>query len=157
MQLMQRLDQWNEYVCTYVHKYMSEPSRRPATKNVCKTRGCNYRFELLMMGGVSPETCWAIKKHWNNKFYYTVASCWFFLWELHYDAQIYEHQGHYKCDLCLKLYYFFLPTGVIVNCLLRESWLTLLEYCWLYLLVSWFILWQNLGSRDNLYQRTRCC
>jgi len=34
-----------------------------------------------MMGGVSPETCWAIKKHCNNKFYYTVASCWFFLWE----------------------------------------------------------------------------
>jgi hypothetical protein len=30
-----------------------------------------------MIGGVSPETCWAIKKHWNNKFYYTVASCWF--------------------------------------------------------------------------------
>jgi len=36
-------------------------------------------FKLLMMGGVSPKTCWAIKKHWNNKFYYTVASCWFFL------------------------------------------------------------------------------
>jgi hypothetical protein len=32
-----------------------------------------------MMGGVSPETCWAIKKHWNNKFYYTIASCCFFL------------------------------------------------------------------------------
>jgi hypothetical protein len=38
-------------------------------------------FELMMMGGVSPETCWAIKKHWNNKFYYTFASCWFFLWD----------------------------------------------------------------------------
>jgi hypothetical protein len=36
-------------------------------------------FKLLMMGGVSPETCWAIKKHWNNNFYYTDASCWFFL------------------------------------------------------------------------------
>jgi len=33
-----------------------------------------------MMGGVSPETCWAIKKHWSNKFYYKVASCLFFLW-----------------------------------------------------------------------------
>jgi hypothetical protein len=32
---------------------------------------------------VSPETCWAIKKHWNNKFYYTVAFCWFFLWDFH--------------------------------------------------------------------------
>jgi hypothetical protein len=34
-----------------------------------------------MMGGVPPGTCWAIKKHWNNKFYYTVASCRFFLWD----------------------------------------------------------------------------
>jgi len=36
-------------------------------------------FELLMMSGVSLETCWAIKKHWNNTFYYTVAFCWLFL------------------------------------------------------------------------------
>jgi len=36
-------------------------------------------FELLMMSGVSLETCWAIKKQWNNKFYYTVASGWLFL------------------------------------------------------------------------------
>jgi hypothetical protein len=27
-------------------------------------------FELLMMSGVSLKTCWAIKKHWNNKLYY---------------------------------------------------------------------------------------
>jgi len=44
------------------------------------------------MGGVSPETCWAIKIHWNNKFYYTVASCWFFLWDLYYDARIHEDE-----------------------------------------------------------------
>jgi len=35
-----------------------------------------------MMSGVSLETCWAIKKHWNNKFYYTAASCWLFLCDL---------------------------------------------------------------------------
>jgi hypothetical protein len=23
---------------------MAEPSQRPATKNICKTRGCNYSF-----------------------------------------------------------------------------------------------------------------
>jgi hypothetical protein len=28
----------------------------PATTNVCKTRGCNYIVELLMMSGVSLET-----------------------------------------------------------------------------------------------------
>jgi hypothetical protein len=49
-------------------------------------------FELLMICGVSHETCWGIKKHWNYKFYYTVASCWFFLWVLYYDARIHEHQ-----------------------------------------------------------------
>jgi len=72
---------------------IGQPSQRhPATINVCKTRECNYTFELLMMGGVSPEKCRAIKKHWNNKFYYTIASCWFFLWDLYYDARIHEHQ-----------------------------------------------------------------
>ena len=25
------------------------------------------------------ETCWALNKFWNNKFYYKVASCWLFL------------------------------------------------------------------------------
>jgi hypothetical protein len=48
-----------------------------------------------MMNGVSLETCWAIKKHWNNKFYYTVASCWLFLYDLYYDALIHEHQIFY--------------------------------------------------------------
>jgi len=36
-------------------------------------------FELLMMSSVSLETYSAMKKHWNNKFYYMVASCWLFL------------------------------------------------------------------------------
>jgi hypothetical protein len=43
---------------------------------------------------VSPETCLAIKKQWNNKFYYMVVSCWLFLWDLNYDARIHEHQEH---------------------------------------------------------------
>ena len=30
---------------------------RPTTVHVCKTRGCLCSFRLLMMGGVSPETC----------------------------------------------------------------------------------------------------
>ena len=34
-------------------------------------------FRLLMMGGVSPETCWASYKY-EIKFWYTVASCWIF-------------------------------------------------------------------------------
>jgi hypothetical protein len=37
-----------------------------------------------MMSGVSLETCLAINKHWNNKFYYTVASCCLFHHHLHH-------------------------------------------------------------------------
>jgi hypothetical protein len=48
-----------------------------------------------------PETCWAAKKHWNNKFYYTVASCWLFLYNLYYDARNHEHQVH-KNVYCLQ-------------------------------------------------------
>jgi len=55
-----------------------------------------------MMGGVSPEACWAIKKQWNNKFFYTVAPCWFFLWDLYYDAQIHEHQTYLQVINPLK-------------------------------------------------------
>jgi len=72
--------------------------RHTAHHRELKNCNCSLWFYIrffccrpLMMGGVSPETCWAIKKHWNNKFYYTAASCWFFLWDLYYDARIHEH------------------------------------------------------------------
>ena len=51
-----------------------------------------------MMSGVSLETCWAIKKHWNNKFYYTVASCCLFLSDMYYDARIHEQKQYSKLD-----------------------------------------------------------
>jgi len=50
---------------------------RPTTLHVCKTRGCYCSFRLLMMGGVSPKTCWASHKY-EIKFWYTLASCWIF-------------------------------------------------------------------------------
>jgi hypothetical protein len=49
-------------------------------------------FELLMMRDVLPKHVEQLKKHENNKFYYTVASCWLFRYDLHYNAQINEHQ-----------------------------------------------------------------
>jgi len=64
----------------------------PATQTHVKQEAAITFFELLMMSGVSLGTCSAIKTHWNNKFYYTVASCWLFLYDLYYDARIYEHQ-----------------------------------------------------------------
>ena len=44
------------------------PTTRPTTFHVCKTRGCQCSFRLLMMGGVSPETCWASYKYGIIKF-----------------------------------------------------------------------------------------
>jgi len=42
---------------------------RPTNFDVWKTRGCQCSFRLLMMGGVSPETCWASYKYGNNKIF----------------------------------------------------------------------------------------
>jgi len=44
-------------------------------------------LELMMMSGMSFETCWAFNEQWNNKFYYKVASCWLFLPNIKGDSQ----------------------------------------------------------------------
>jgi len=47
----------------------------PTTFHVRKTRGCQCSFRLLMMGCVSPETCWASYKCGIIKHLYIVVSC----------------------------------------------------------------------------------
>ena len=37
------------------------------------------QLELLMMRGMTLETCWAFNERWINQFYYKVASCSLFL------------------------------------------------------------------------------
>jgi hypothetical protein len=76
--------------CAWQHP----PTAHPTTFHVWKTRGCQCSFRLLKMGGVSPETCWASYKCAIIKLWYIVASCWIFLYELYYDAQIHEHQAN---------------------------------------------------------------
>jgi hypothetical protein len=46
------------------------PTTRPNNLPHMKTRGCQCSFRLLMMDGVSPETCWASYKYWIIKFWY---------------------------------------------------------------------------------------
>jgi hypothetical protein len=75
--------------------------QHPTTFHVWKTRGCQCSFRLLMMGGVSPETCWASYKYGIIKFWYIVATCWIFLYELCYDERIYEHQVSVKLKYLL--------------------------------------------------------
>jgi hypothetical protein len=49
-------------------------------------------FRLLMLSGVSPETCWASYKYGIIKFWYIVVSCWIFLYELYYDSRNHKNQ-----------------------------------------------------------------
>jgi len=74
----------------------------PTTFHVCKFRGWLCSFRLLMMSGVSPETCWASCNIRNTKI---LLHCRIFLGfslqELCYDAWIHEHQDHKKLFLLL--------------------------------------------------------
>ena len=84
--------------CAWQHP----PTTRPKTFLVWKTRGCQCSFRLLMMGGVSPETCWASYKYGIIKFRYIVASCWIFLYELTRtvicDRTVVLQQGCYEVN-----------------------------------------------------------
>ena len=89
-----------QFHCAWHHP----PSTCPTTFHVWKTRGCQCSFRLLMMGGVSPETCWASYKYGIIKFWYIVAFCWIFIYELYYDARIHEHQSVSVLCLCLSVW-----------------------------------------------------
>jgi hypothetical protein len=70
--------------------------RQTAHHQEFKNCSCSLWFYIrfcLPAAAMAQPSC-AIKRHWNNKFYYTLASCWFFLWDLYYDARIHEHQEH---------------------------------------------------------------
>ena len=61
------------------------PTTRPTTFHAWKPRGCQCSFRLLMMGGVSPETCWTSYKHGIIKNFDTLLhlagfSLWIVLW-----------------------------------------------------------------------------
>jgi hypothetical protein len=58
-------------------------STRPATiYGIMQNQWFLEQFRLLIMCVVSPETCWASFKYGLIQFWYTVASCWSFLYEL---------------------------------------------------------------------------
>jgi hypothetical protein len=66
---------WGVVYCAW----QCPPSVRPTTPHVWKTRGCQCRFRLLVMGGASPEICWASYKYGSTKkCWYIVAYCWIF-------------------------------------------------------------------------------
>ena len=94
------------------------PTTRPTTFHVWKIRGCQCSFRLLMMGGVSPETCWASYKYGVIKFWYIVASCWIFL----YECWVLLHGWHLirlQISLISKLTWGILSTLFVLHVSLR--------------------------------------
>jgi hypothetical protein len=65
-----------------------------------------------MTGGVSPEKCWASYKYGIIKFWYIVASCWIFLYELYYDTWAHEH----KVQENMKIYSQSVPAQHFRHC-----------------------------------------
>jgi hypothetical protein len=62
------LSSWWWTLSGTVCAWQRPPTTRPTTFHVCKTRGCQCSFRFLMMGGVSPKTCWASYKYGIIKF-----------------------------------------------------------------------------------------
>jgi hypothetical protein len=75
--------------------------QRPTTFHVCKTRDCSFSFKLLMMSGVSSETCQASYKHGIINFD-TLLHLVGYSVELYYNARIHEHQDH-NCTCYMQL------------------------------------------------------
>jgi hypothetical protein len=84
----------------------------PTTFHIWKTRVCQCSFRFLMMGSVSPETCWASYKYGIIKCWYIAASRWIFLYELYYDAQIHKQQT-VEYLLATKIYVPMLHDAVV--------------------------------------------
>ena len=72
------------YSCAVLCSWSGWPAR-PRTQHdfhhdtKVKPEAATAVIELLMMGGKTPETCWAVNKRQDNKLK-TVASVWWFIW-----------------------------------------------------------------------------
>ena len=103
------------------------PNNLPRMKN----QRLQYSFMLLMMAGVSPETCWALYKYGIIKFWYIVASCWIFLYEFYYNARIHEYQvlQHALCASPFVLLPGFCHWKLILGPLSKESFVFPTFFC----------------------------
>ena len=93
---------WGCWTCSWWTLSGSEqhpPTTRPTTSHIWKTRGCQCSFRLLMMGGVSPKTCWASYKYGIKKKLIHCCILFDFPYELYYDARIQEHQVLTNCSM----------------------------------------------------------
>jgi hypothetical protein len=110
------------------------PTPHPTTFHVWKTRDCQCSFRLLMMGGVSPETCWASYNYEIIKFWYTVASCWIFLYE-------------YMNELFISLSVLMIPIDTWDEGPKTEIW-AWAKCCLRYSFI--FTYWGSLNTQNNV-------
>jgi len=109
------------------------PTTRPTTFHVCKTRGCQCSFMLLMMGGVSHETRWASYKYGIIKILIRCCILLDFFYEFYYNARIHERQvpnsvwicpqkiytcNHISCICVVLLLFVLFYVLFVCNCVL---------------------------------------
>ena len=81
-----------------------------------KTRGCQCSFRPLMMGSLSPKTCWASYKYGIIRFWYIVASCWnFFMNSEDLFAKRYTMQASNVVYISVTKIWDTLWTGIARN------------------------------------------
>jgi predicted DCC family thiol-disulfide oxidoreductase YuxK len=102
-------------------------ARQP--KTYVKPEAAITVFELLMMSGLSLETCWAIKKHWNNK--------------CHRSGR--QPQTYVKPEAATTVFELLLMSGVSLETCwaIKKHWNNKFSYtvafCWLFLYDLLFI------------------
>jgi hypothetical protein len=106
-----------------------------------------------MMGGVSPETCWASYKYGIIKFWYIVASCWIFYYKFYYDARIHEHKIWHGGDLCFS---FDVSVGTAASILIMEAMDSSKTPLWYFYTLHAFAV-TNLNRPKQCLFRGICC
>ena len=159
--------------CRLPLRSLSHRSGNRQPKTYVKPEDAITVFELLMVGGVSPETCSAIKKHCNNKFYYTVASCWFFLWDLHTELSVvFIHTSSTVVSLLQHaIRWWIVETWALhVRCSCRLTAIRLVHTMWsiqwhypLFITASWYqallslLIFLFLEKKVGLLTSLACC
>jgi hypothetical protein len=116
--------------CTQYHLYRSTVSFIQIHQLQVQqaSRGCQCSFRLLMIGGVSPETCWASYKYGINNFdtflhFVGIFSLWNVLWctDPRTSSYCYE-MYHYSCQIYIgpSLYHNMFPQSIFTCICLRR-------------------------------------
>jgi hypothetical protein len=127
-----------------LHKHVWQPSTV-----LCKTRGCLCSFRLLMMGGVSPETCWTLFKIRNNEILLhrcILLDFFFFLlcqliWKHKRAGQKISWRGVWCCNWRVYTDCDCIRRWAITNCFRR--WRKIVDATQVRVITRWRPLWHD--------------